>query len=95
MLLGGQVLEHLMVEHDGEHRRSPCHRRERAIEVAAPPAEPVAAPVDCGRRNQHQVKGLDREWAERFAGRTMTAFERKGIAKGREIRDLSYRRLPR
>lgn len=35
------------------------------------------------------------EWAERFAGRTMTAFERKGIAKGREIRDLSYRRLPR
>ncbi len=25
----------------------------------------------------------------------MTAFERKGIAKGREIRDLDYRRLPR
>lgn len=31
-------------------------------------------------------------WAPRFAGRTMTAFERKGIAKGRAIRDLAYRR---
>ncbi len=35
------------------------------------------------------------EWAERFDGRIMTAFERKGIAKGREIRDLAYRRAPR
>lgn len=35
------------------------------------------------------------DWATRFAGRTMTAFERKGIAKGREIRDLAYRRAPR
>ncbi len=35
------------------------------------------------------------EWAPRFAGRTMTAFERKGLAKGREIRDLAYRRRPR
>ena len=35
------------------------------------------------------------EWAERFDGRVMTAFERKGIAKGREIRDLAYRRVPR
>lgn len=35
------------------------------------------------------------EWAPRFTGRTMTAFERKGLAKGREIRDLAYRRLPR
>lgn len=34
-------------------------------------------------------------WAERFEGRTMTAFERKGIAKGRDIRDLAYRRVPR
>lgn len=32
------------------------------------------------------------EWASRFDGRVMTAFERKGIAKGREIRDLVYRR---
>lgn len=38
---------------------------------------------------------FDGEWAGRFDGRTMTAFERKGIAKGREIRDLAYRRLPR
>lgn len=35
------------------------------------------------------------EWAERFEGRVMTAFERKGIAKGREIRDIAYRRVPR
>lgn len=35
------------------------------------------------------------EWAARFEGRVMTAFERKGIAKGRAIRDLVYRRKPR
>jgi tRNA (guanine-N7-)-methyltransferase len=35
------------------------------------------------------------EWADRFDGRIMTAFERKGIAKGREIRDLAYRRRRR
>lgn len=35
------------------------------------------------------------EWAPRFEGRTMTAFERKGIAKGREIRDLAYTRTAR
>lgn len=35
------------------------------------------------------------EWAPRFEGRVMTAFERKGIAKGRDIRDLVYRRAPR
>lgn len=34
-------------------------------------------------------------WAERFEGRAMTAFERKGIAKGRAIRDLAYRRRSR
>ena len=31
------------------------------------------------------------EWAERLDGRIMPAFERKGIAKGRDIRDLAYR----
>ena len=30
------------------------------------------------------------EWAERFAGRVLTAFERKGAQKGRNIRDLAY-----
>jgi len=40
-------------------------------------------------------RAFDGEWAERFDGRVMTAFERKGIAKGREIRDLVYRRAPR
>ncbi|GAA1648364.1 tRNA (guanosine(46)-N7)-methyltransferase TrmB [Microbacterium flavum] len=35
------------------------------------------------------------DWAPRFEGRVMTAFERKGLAKGREIRDLTYCRAPR
>lgn len=40
-------------------------------------------------------RAFEGEWAERFDGRVMTSFERKGIAKGREIRDLVYRRKPR
>ncbi|MDQ0613221.1 tRNA (guanine-N7-)-methyltransferase [Microbacterium sp. W4I4] len=40
-------------------------------------------------------RAFDGEWAERFDGRVMTAFERKGITKGRDIRDLAYRRVPR
>lgn len=40
-------------------------------------------------------RAFDDEWAERFDGRVMTAFERKGIAKGRDIRDLTYRRSTR
>ncbi|MCP2637415.1 tRNA (guanosine(46)-N7)-methyltransferase TrmB [Microbacterium sp. HD4P20] len=35
------------------------------------------------------------EWAPRFDGRVLTAFERKGERVGREIRDLSYRRRGR
>ncbi|MBP2436263.1 tRNA (guanosine(46)-N7)-methyltransferase TrmB [Microbacterium amylolyticum] len=38
-------------------------------------------------------RAFDGEWAERFDGRIMTAFERKGIDKGRDIRDLTYRRV--
>lgn len=41
------------------------------------------------------TRDFDGEWAPRFAGRTMTAFERKGLAKGREICDLAYRRTAR
>ena len=41
------------------------------------------------------VPTFEGDWAPRFPGRTMTAFERKGIAKGREIRDLVYRRTAR
>ncbi|MGF3055754.1 tRNA (guanosine(46)-N7)-methyltransferase TrmB [Microbacterium sp. YY-01] len=37
-------------------------------------------------------RGFDGEWAPRFDGRVMTAFERKGKEKGRAIRDLTYRR---
>ncbi|GAA4484986.1 tRNA (guanosine(46)-N7)-methyltransferase TrmB [Microbacterium panaciterrae] len=40
-------------------------------------------------------RAFEGEWAERFDGRVMTAFERKGIAKGRDIRDLTYRRVAR
>lgn len=35
------------------------------------------------------------EWAPRFDGRVVTAFERKGAAKGRDIRDLAYVRKAR
>lgn len=35
------------------------------------------------------------EWAPRFEGRVLTAFERKGARVGRDIRDLSYRRRRR
>ncbi|MCB1273911.1 MAG: tRNA (guanosine(46)-N7)-methyltransferase TrmB [Leucobacter sp.] len=31
------------------------------------------------------------EWAPRFEGRVLTAFEQKGIDRGRTIRDLAYR----
>lgn len=39
------------------------------------------------------ARDFEGEWAPRFDGRVMTAFERKGLAKGREIRDLTYRRV--
>lgn len=35
------------------------------------------------------------DWAPRFEGRILTAFERKGARVGRDIRDLAYRREPR
>ena len=35
------------------------------------------------------------DWAERYDGRVMTSFEQKGLAKGRAIRDLAYRRAAR
>lgn len=40
-------------------------------------------------------RAFEGDWAPRFAGRAMTAFERKGLAKGRDIRDLVYRRVGR
>lgn len=33
------------------------------------------------------------EWADRFDGRVLTAFERKGLRVGRGIRDLTYTRV--
>lgn len=40
------------------------------------------------------TRAFDGEWAERFEGRVVTAFERKGARVGRDIRDLAYRRRP-
>lgn len=37
-------------------------------------------------------RDFEGDWAPRFEGRVLTAFEQKGINKGRDIRDLSYRR---
>lgn len=37
-------------------------------------------------------RAFEGEWADRFDGRILTAFERKGSDKGRAIRDLTYRR---
>lgn len=38
-------------------------------------------------------RDFEGEWAPRFEGRVLTAFEKKGIDKGRQIRDVTYRRL--
>jgi len=40
-------------------------------------------------------RSFEGEWAPRFDGRVLTAFERKGARAGREIRDLAYRRRNR
>jgi tRNA (guanine-N7-)-methyltransferase len=40
-------------------------------------------------------RAFEGEWADRFAGRVLTAFERKGARAGRVIRDLAYARLAR
>lgn len=41
------------------------------------------------------ARDFDGDWAERFDGRILTAFERKGARAGRDIRDLTYRRVDR
>lgn len=38
-------------------------------------------------------RDFERDWAPRFEGRVLTAFEKKGIEKGRHIRDLVYQRV--
>ena len=40
----------------------------------------------------HFERDFDGEWAPRYPGRVLTAFENKGQRAGRQIRDLSYRR---
>jgi tRNA (guanine-N7-)-methyltransferase len=40
-------------------------------------------------------RAFEGEWAERFDGRVLTAFERKGARAGRAIRDLAYTRRKR
>ena len=44
------------------------------------------------RRAPSRSRDFEGEWAERYEGRVLTAFETKGTNKGRAIRDLSYRR---
>ncbi|MDZ8171148.1 tRNA (guanosine(46)-N7)-methyltransferase TrmB [Microbacterium xanthum] len=39
------------------------------------------------------VREFTGDWAPRFEGRVLTAFERKGERVGRDIRDLAYRRV--
>lgn len=38
------------------------------------------------------ARGFDGDWAPRYDGRVLTAFERKGARVGRDIRDLTYLR---
>lgn len=38
-------------------------------------------------------RAFEGDWAERYDGRILTAFERKGTDKGRDIRDLTYSRV--
>jgi tRNA (guanine-N7-)-methyltransferase len=40
-------------------------------------------------------RSFEGDWAERFEGRVLTAFERKGARAGRAIRDLAYTREER
>ncbi|WP_246159872.1 tRNA (guanosine(46)-N7)-methyltransferase TrmB [Microbacterium rhizomatis] len=40
------------------------------------------------------TRAFEGEWAPRFEGRILTAFEHKGERAGRSIRDLTYRRIP-
>lgn len=53
--------------------------------------------AECMRDVLDEAPGFERdfsgEWADRFDGRVLTAFEQKGITKGRAIRDLTYRRV--
>jgi len=39
------------------------------------------------------ARGFEGEWAPRYEGRVLTAFEQKGMDRGRAIRDLCYRRV--
>lgn len=55
-------------------------------------AEQMREVLDAGDDFERDFAG---EWAQRFDGRVLTAFERKGQKAGREIRDLTYRRRPR
>jgi len=53
-------------------------------------AEHMREVMDAEDRFERAFSG---EWAPRFEGRVLTAFEQKGIDVGRSIRDLTYRRV--
>ncbi|MBO1900798.1 tRNA (guanosine(46)-N7)-methyltransferase TrmB [Leucobacter weissii] len=54
-------------------------------------AEQMREVLDAAEGFERDFEG---EWAPRFEGRALTAFEQKGIDQGRAIRDLAYRRVP-
>ncbi|MGO3146670.1 MAG: tRNA (guanosine(46)-N7)-methyltransferase TrmB [Leucobacter sp.] len=53
-------------------------------------AEQMREVLDAAPGFEREFSG---EWAPRFDGRVLTAFEQKGITKDRPIRDLAYRRI--
>lgn len=55
-------------------------------------AEQMRDVLDAGEMFERAFEG---DWADRFDGRVLTAFERKGQKAGRDIRDLTYRRHAR
>ena len=56
-------------------------------------AEKMRETLDAASEFSRDFGAGSGEWAERFEGRVLTAFEQKGLAKGRAIRDLAYRRV--
>ena len=53
-------------------------------------AEQMRSVMDEAPGFSRDFDGGSGDWAPRFDGRVLTAFEQKGIARGREIRDLAY-----
>lgn len=57
MWIAGQLVEHVLVEHDRVHGGNLGERREAAIVVAEPPPQPGAPTIDGARRDEEQIGG--------------------------------------